>query len=77
MDSKKECSHRCGACYRASNAKVRIARSKKRKYSDSNVCEPEILFIFGQVSRMNIYIGAPFFLLAVGVVLMVILFLDV
>ena len=54
MDSK-ECSHRCGVCHKASNTKVRIARSKKRKYSDSNLCELEILCTFGQVSRMDIY----------------------
>ena len=54
MNSKKECSHRCGACHRAYDARVRIARSKKRKYSDSNVYELEILCTFGQVSRMDI-----------------------
>ena len=55
MNCKKECSHRCGACHRVSDAKFRIARSKKRKYLDSNVYELEILCTFGQVSRMDIY----------------------
>ena len=73
MNSKKECSHRCGAYHRAFVAKVRIARSEKRKDSDSNVCELEIFCTLVR-SHGWIYIGAPFFLLAVGAVLMVILF---